>query len=278
MAMGSVDLSAVAWRDGGKHSRGLSVTLIIALLVFCGPPQASAQTKASANEASNLAPICSMIESAARANALPLSFFARVIWQESRFRPDVVGPVTRSGERALGIAQFMPATAAERHLLEPFDPVEALPKSGKFLAELRAEFGNLGLAAAAYNAGRRRVREFMTGSRGLPLETRKYVLAITGRSVGAWAKDSRLDSNDERKDEQYVDGVSSSCQDLEALLKEESKSVAPRLARRVVPSWCEHLHHPNVSVCGSIHQEARTSRVVVGGLLGSSPGGRAYDD
>ena len=187
MAMGSVDLSAVAWRDGGKHSRGLSVTLIIALLVFCRPPQASAQTKASANEASNLAPICSMIESAARANALPLSFFARVIWQESRFRPDVVGPVTRSGERALGIAQFMPATAAERHLLEPFDPVEALPKSGKFLAELRAEFGNLGLAAAAYNAGRRRVREFMHGlprssTRDTQLCARDY--RSLGRRVG----------------------------------------------------------------------------------------------
>ena len=35
--------------------------------------------------------MCLMIESAARANELPLEFFARVIWQESRFRP------TRSG-------------------------------------------------------------------------------------------------------------------------------------------------------------------------------------
>ena len=73
-----------------------------------------------------------MIKSAAHANDLPLSFFARVIWQESRFRPEEVGPMTRSGARALGIAQFMPATAAERHLLEPFNPVEALPKSGSF--------------------------------------------------------------------------------------------------------------------------------------------------
>ena len=100
--------------------------------------------------------------------------------------------MTRSGARALGIAQFMPATAAERHLLEPFNPVEALPKSGKFLADLRAEFGNLGLAAAAYNAGPQRVRKFITGSRGLPRETRNYVLSITGRSVDAWAKNGRL--------------------------------------------------------------------------------------
>ena len=73
--------------------------------------------------------LCLMIESAARAHDLPVEFFARVIWQESRFRPDAIGPVTRSGQRAQGIAQFMPGTANERSLLDPFDPVQALPKS-----------------------------------------------------------------------------------------------------------------------------------------------------
>src|SRR4051812_44562184 len=54
--------------------------------------------------------ICQMLESAAAANGLPFEFFAQVIWRESRFRSDVVGPVTRTGHRAQGIAQFMPAT------------------------------------------------------------------------------------------------------------------------------------------------------------------------
>src|SRR5262249_6027453 len=97
--------------------------------------------------------LCLMIESAARSQNLPLELFARVIWQESRFQSDVVGPRTRSGDRAQGIAQFMPRTAAERGLLDPFDPVQALPKSAEFLRELADQFGNLGLAAAAYNAG-----------------------------------------------------------------------------------------------------------------------------
>ena len=92
--------------------------------------------------------LCLMIESAARSHNLPLEFFARVIWQESRFEPGVVGPRTRSGDRAQGIAQFMPRTAAERGLLDPFDPVQALPKSAEFLRELADQFGNLGLAAA----------------------------------------------------------------------------------------------------------------------------------
>src|SRR6266478_6795559 len=105
-----------------------------------------------------------MIEAAATANGLPLDFFTRVIWQESRFRSDAVGPITRSGHRAIGIAQFMPGTAAERRLLDPFDPVQALPKSADFLDELRNQFGNLGLAAAAYNAGPKRVQEWLAGT------------------------------------------------------------------------------------------------------------------
>src|ERR1700743_2185767 len=103
--------------------------------------------------------ICLMIESAARATGLPLEFFARLIWQESRFQPDAVGPMTRYGQRAQGIAQFMPGTAGDRGLLDPMNPVQALPKSAEFLAELRSQFGNLGLAAAAYNAGPRRGQE-----------------------------------------------------------------------------------------------------------------------
>jgi hypothetical protein len=129
-----------------------------------------------------------MIESAARANDLPLEFFARVIWQESRFQSDAVGPVTRSGQRAQGIAQFMPGTANERRLLDPFDPVQALPKSAEFLNELRNQFGNLGLAAAAYNAGPRRVQEWLAGTGPMPQETRNYVSAITGSTVDEWAK------------------------------------------------------------------------------------------
>src|SRR6266566_1062686 len=140
-------------------------------------------TAATANSLS----ICQMVESAAAANGLPFEFFARVIWQESRFRPDTVGPITRTGQRAQGIAQFMPMTAAERRLLDPFDPVEALPKSAEFLRDLRGQFGNLGLAAAAYNAGPQRVRAWLAGRRTLPRETRNYVAAVTGRGADAWA-------------------------------------------------------------------------------------------
>jgi hypothetical protein len=93
---------------------------------------------------------CDLIERDAAANGLPVDYFTRLIWRESSFRPWVVSPVG-----AQGIAQFMPGTAAERGLLDPFDPLQAIPASAQLLKGLAERFGSLGLAAAAYNAGPR---------------------------------------------------------------------------------------------------------------------------
>src|SRR5215510_2479775 len=95
-------------------------------------PASSAETTRQAQQS-----ICLLVESAAHANELPTEFFVRLIWQESRFRAGAVGPRTRSGKHALGIAQFMPGTAAERNLLDPFNAIEALPKEAEFLKDLR---------------------------------------------------------------------------------------------------------------------------------------------
>jgi hypothetical protein len=173
------------------------------------PPDKPAET---ARESDTRESICLIIEAAARDANLPLEFFARVIWQESRFQADAVGPVTRSGERAQGIAQFMPGTASERGLLDPFNPVQALPKSAEFLNELRNQFGNLGLAAAAYNAGPRRVQEWLAGTGGMPEQTRNYVVAITGSTVEDWAATGRGGKTPPNV-------PPTSCRDLMALLK-----------------------------------------------------------
>src|SRR6195256_3425121 len=166
----------------------------------------------TARETDTREAMCLMIESAAKAQGLPLEFFARVIWQESRFQSDAVGPVTRNGQRALGIAQFMPGTASERRLLDPFDPVQALPKSAEFLNELCNQFGNLGLAAAAYNAGPKRVQDWLAGSGYMPQETRNYVVAITGSTVDEWATAGRNGKMPDR-------APSTSCRELMALLR-----------------------------------------------------------
>lgn len=180
-----------------------------------------------ATDAGTREAVCLMIEAAARANNLPLEFFARVIWQESRFQSDAVGPVTRSGQRAQGIAQFMPGTASERRLLDPFDPVQALPKSAEFLSQLRSQFGNLGLAAAAYNAGPRRVQEWLAGTGPMPQETRHYVAVITGATIEEWQAAGRGGQISDRA------AAHTTCQELMALLKRAPNYFVSELEQRV---------------------------------------------
>lgn len=130
--------------------------------------------------------ICRLIEAGARRHDLPVHFFTRLIWVESRFRIRAVSPAG-----AQGVAQFMPGTARERGLADPFDPEQAIAASAALLADLRRQFGNLGLAAAAYNGGPTRVQTFLDGRGGLPLETQNYVFQITARTAEDWAEDRR---------------------------------------------------------------------------------------
>lgn len=146
-------------------------------------PESSAPSEAPAAKAPN---VCDVLTTAAAANELPVDFFTRLIWQESRFVPDAISP-----KGAQGIAQFMPATARSSGLDNPFNPLEAIAKSGELLRDLRREFGNLGLAAAAYNAGSGRVHDWLTRHRSLPRETRAYVRIVTGRTVDEWATGSQ---------------------------------------------------------------------------------------
>lgn len=122
--------------------------------------------------------LCDMIAASADEHGLPRPFFARLIWKESRFDINAVSPVG-----AQGIAQFMPATALRRKLRNPFDPEQALPASAAYLADLRRDFGNLGLAAAAYNSGEERVSRWLVRGGRLPYETEDYVLTILGKSA-----------------------------------------------------------------------------------------------
>lgn len=147
------------------------------LCVLVAPPcQAATGVMESLDQA-----VCRTIERSAQAAHLPVEFVTRVIWRESSFRP---GVVSRAG--AEGIAQFMPSTAQARGLADPFDPEQAIPKAARFLADLRQRFGNLGFAAAAYNAGEARVANWLHGQGGLPAETRAYVRFVTHRNAEEW--------------------------------------------------------------------------------------------
>lgn len=131
--------------------------------------------------ASYVPDVCRTIEAAARESGIDVGFFARLVWRESLFDAAAVSPAG-----AQGIAQFIPETARRRGLADPFNPAEALAASAAYLADLARAYGNLGLAAAAYNGGEARVERYLAGDGGLPAETRAYVETITGHPAETW--------------------------------------------------------------------------------------------
>ncbi|WP_187968575.1 lytic transglycosylase domain-containing protein [Aquibium microcysteis] len=154
--------------------RSLSRLLPVCLLGLATAAQAVPPPPPQARPVT-VARICALIGAHADRNGLSRDFFARLIWKESRFDPNAVSPAG-----AEGIAQFMPGTAAMRGLDDSFDVAKAIPASAAYLAELAEGFGNLGLAAAAYNAGESRVSRWLSSGGFLPLETENYVLDILG--------------------------------------------------------------------------------------------------
>lgn len=125
--------------------------------------------------------VCGAVVAETRKHDIPAAFFIRLLYLESGFRPGAISP---SG--ALGVAQFTPETAADRRLDNPFDPLQAIPASARMLRDMHRKFGNLGLAAAAYNAGPKRVQDWVVNKTPLPPETQNYVKSITGRPVELW--------------------------------------------------------------------------------------------
>ena len=123
---------------------------------------------------------CNAIQIFADRHGLNRDFFARLIWQESRFDQNAL-----SHANARGIAQFIPSTAALRGLKDPYNPADALEHSAQYLAEMATKYGNEGMAAIGYNGGERRAEGFLEGA-GLASETIAYVPIITGLSAEQW--------------------------------------------------------------------------------------------
>lgn len=106
--------------------------------------------------------------------------FVRQIQQESGFNPGAGSPAG-----AVGIAQFMPGTAASMGV-NPYDPSSALAGAARLMAGLSAQYsGDYAKALAAYNAGGGAVNVAVAagGARWLalmPAETQNYVAIIMG--------------------------------------------------------------------------------------------------
>lgn len=215
-----------------------------------------------------LATLCGIVESSAMSEGLPVDFFTRLIWRESAFKPTAVSPAG-----AEGVAQFMPRTASERGLANPFDPAAAIPESAKLLSELELRFGNLGLAAAAYNAGPAAVDNWLAGKGALPFETQDYVLAITGYSAEDWRGPTPPSS--------ASPGPATPCLSVVASLRSRLQAASPVISGLFAP-WGVQVagnFSKNAALAAFARAEARYARVIGGMdpfILGSALRSRGF--
>lgn len=115
------------------------------------------------------------IVNAENAHGLPAGMLARLLYQESHYRQDIITGKTRSPAGALGIAQFMPATAAELGI-NPLEPYQSIDAAARYLARLYRSTGDWKLALAAYNWGIGNVQR--KGIAVAPRETVAYYSGI----------------------------------------------------------------------------------------------------
>lgn len=106
---------------------------------------------------------------------LPNNLLARLLYQESRFRADIITGKVKSSVGATGIAQFMPATA-KQFGINPLDPFESIDAAGQYLKQLYRRFGSWKEAVASYNWGQGNVSRKGLGN--APTETRNYYTQI----------------------------------------------------------------------------------------------------
>ena len=123
----------------------------------------------------------------------------------------------------------MPQTAAMRGLINAFEPLQALRELASYLRELRTTFrGNLGLAAAAYNAGPGQVEAWLAGRGSLPFETQAYVRIVTGYAAEAWT----LKPPPQMESSTAPTGAR--CVELAKLMRENTRRRLPLMSN---PAW-----------------------------------------
>jgi soluble lytic murein transglycosylase-like protein len=122
-------------------------------------------------------PYLSTINQATRNHKLPPKLLGRLLYQESRFRPDIISGKTISSAGAIGIAQIVPKWHPN---VNPRDPHASIHYAGFYLAQLQKQFGNWKDALAAYNWGPGNLGKFKKGQlKTMPKETINYVAQIS---------------------------------------------------------------------------------------------------
>ncbi len=115
------------------------------------------------------------IRAAEDMNMIPRNLLARLLYQESRFRHDIITGQVRSSAGAVGIAQIVPRWHPD---VDPLDPIASINYAAQYLRRLYRQFGSWDKALAAYNWGPGNVSRY--GLASLPAETHNYITEILG--------------------------------------------------------------------------------------------------
>lgn len=108
-------------------------------------------------------------------HSLPKNILARMAYQESRFRNDIITGQFISPAGAMGIMQIIPRWHPNA---SPLDPEAAIEYAGKFLHRLYLKFGTWPHALAAYNWGEGNLKKWIDGDKNMPKETQNYINEI----------------------------------------------------------------------------------------------------
>lgn len=122
-----------------------------------------------------------VINTAENQMGLPPNLLARMAYQESHFRPEIIDGTRSSPAGALGILQLMPQYFNTVRVPVPFTPQDTgaqIQQAAQLLSSLYRHYQDWGLAVAAYNAGQGHVDGYVAGTRALPAETLNYVSQV----------------------------------------------------------------------------------------------------
>lgn len=126
-----------------------------------------------------LSPYDELLQWVGRRYGIDWRLLASLMFEESRFDPDAVGP----GGSA-GLFQFMPFTWQELGVEDPHDPFEATESGGRYLRQLMDEFEGLQLpdqvamAIASYNVGPRHVFDARELARDMGFDSDRWRGAV----------------------------------------------------------------------------------------------------
>jgi len=127
-------------------------------------------------------PYLADIAAAERQYDMPKNLMARLLYQESHYRQDIITGQVESSAGAQGIAQIVPRWHPD---VDPLNPTAAIHYAAGYLSRLKNQFGDWETALAAYNWGPGNVSNAREdyGYEWLnyaPEETKNYVREIWG--------------------------------------------------------------------------------------------------